>query len=69
MLRTCNNTDSNKLVIFSGIALYYGDNYIILLKLDAQKGDHVTLPEDHSKNEIAKTETIVASAFWPCFHE
>ena len=25
-----NNTDGNKLVIFSGIALYYGDNYIVL---------------------------------------
>ena len=25
MLHTCNNTDSNKLVIFSGIALYCGD--------------------------------------------
>ena len=28
VLRTRNNTDGNKLVIFSGIALYYGDNYI-----------------------------------------
>ena len=28
MLRTCNNTNDNKLVIFSGIALYYGDNDI-----------------------------------------
>ena len=27
MLRTRNNTDGNKLVIFSGIASYYGDNY------------------------------------------
>ena len=27
MLRTCNNTDGNKLVIFSGIAR---DNYILL---------------------------------------
>ena len=26
MLHTCNNTDGNKLVIFSGIASYYGDN-------------------------------------------
>ena len=25
VLRTRNNTDGNKLVIFSGIALYYGD--------------------------------------------
>ena len=24
-----NNTDGNKLVIFSGIALYYGDTYIV----------------------------------------
>ena len=31
MLRTCNNTDGNKLVIFSGIALYYGDTYIAIL--------------------------------------
>ena len=32
MLRTRNNTDGNKLVIFSDIiiALYYGDNYIII---------------------------------------
>ena len=29
MLCTCNNTDGNKLVIFSGTALYYGDNYMI----------------------------------------
>ena len=28
VLRTRNNTDGNKLVIFSGIALYYGDTYI-----------------------------------------
>ena len=26
-LHTRNNTDGNKLVIFSGIALYYGDTY------------------------------------------
>ena len=29
MLRTRNNIDANKLVIFSGIVLYYGDTYII----------------------------------------
>ena len=29
MLRTCNNTDGNKLVIFSRIALYNGDIYIV----------------------------------------
>ena len=29
MLRTCSNTDGNKLVIFSDIASYYGDNYIL----------------------------------------
>ena len=29
-LHTHNNTDGNKLMIFSGIALYYGDTYIIL---------------------------------------
>ena len=27
VLRTHNNTDGNKLVIFSSIALYYGDTY------------------------------------------
>ena len=31
MLHTRNNTAGNKLVIFSSIALYYGDNYIISL--------------------------------------
>ena len=31
VLRTRNNTDGNKLVIFSGIALVYGDNYIIAI--------------------------------------
>ena len=30
VLHTHNNTDSNKLVIFSGIASYYGDTYIVL---------------------------------------
>ena len=29
-LRTRNNTDGNKLVIFSGIAWYYGDTYIVI---------------------------------------
>ena len=29
VLRTRNNTDGNKLMLFSGIALYYSDNYII----------------------------------------
>ena len=29
VLRTRNNTDGNKLVIFSSIASYYGDNYIV----------------------------------------
>ena len=28
MLRTRNNTDSNKLMMFSSIAWYYGDTYI-----------------------------------------
>jgi len=31
VLCTRNNTDGNKLVIFSGIASYYGDNYIVSL--------------------------------------
>ena len=29
VLRTCNNTDDNKLVIFSGIALHNCDIYIV----------------------------------------
>ena len=29
VVRTRNNTDGNKLVIFSCIALYYGDTYIL----------------------------------------
>ena len=33
MLQTRNNTDGNKLVIFSGIASYYGDNYILFAEL------------------------------------
>ena len=28
MLRTGNNTDGNKFMIFSGIAFYYGDTFI-----------------------------------------
>ena len=28
VLHTHNNTDGNKLMIFSGIASYYGDNYM-----------------------------------------
>ena len=31
MLHTHDNTDGNKLIIFSGIALYYSDNYILYL--------------------------------------
>ena len=31
--RTRNNTDSNKLVIFSGIALYYDDTYIVFKEI------------------------------------
>ena len=30
MLCSRNNTDGNKLMIFSGVALYYGDTYILL---------------------------------------
>ena len=32
VLRTRNNTDGNKLVIFSGMAWYYGDNYIVCMR-------------------------------------
>ena len=30
VLRTHNNTDGNKLVIFSSISLYYGDTHILM---------------------------------------
>ena len=35
VLCTRNNTDDNKLVIFSSIALYYGDTYIRRVKYGA----------------------------------
>ena len=38
MLCTRNNTDGNKLVIFSGIALYYGDTYILLEVVTSLRG-------------------------------
>ena len=38
VLHTRNNTDGNKLVIFSGIALYCGDNYIILYRSERYLG-------------------------------
>ena len=41
VLRTRNNTDGNKLVIFSGIALCYGDTYILLLCNTHMIGTHV----------------------------
>ena len=40
VLCTCNNTDGNKLVIYSGIAFYYGDNYIIASKVTAPQDAH-----------------------------
>ena len=43
VLRTRNNTDGNKLVTFSGIALYYGDNYIIAVLV------HTSLPSHSVK--------------------
>ena len=30
LLRTCNNTDGNKFVIFSSVASYYGGNSIVV---------------------------------------
>ena len=32
VLHSCNNTDSNKLVVFSGIALYYGESHNSMVK-------------------------------------
>ena len=45
VLRTRNNTDGNKLVIFSGIASYCGDNYILSMPRPnhlTRKGSGVT---------------------------
>ena len=36
VLCTRNNTDSNKMMIFSNIALYYGDTFILLHQLGAK---------------------------------
>ena len=48
VLRTHNNTDGNKLVIFSGIALYYGDTYIVSL-YKARKTYHRSRTFEHSQ--------------------
>ena len=53
MLRTRNNTDGNKLVIFSGIASYYGDNYILR---DSHKYNHMHC--------CAKGLAIQCLSFW-----
>ena len=43
VLHTRNNTDGNKVVIFSGIAWYYGDNYIVF------KNEAVTLNQTYKQ--------------------
>ena len=54
MLHTRNNTDGNELVIFSGIALYYGDNYIFF--------DGTCLPQHaarkHSGNKAMLSKAV-----------
>ena len=51
MLCTCNNTEGNKLVIFSGIALCYGDTYIV--EENSETGQvfsvQVTFQDTHAK--------------------
>ena len=41
VLRTRNNTDGNKLVIFSSIASYYGDNYMNYIVIYALENYHL----------------------------
>ena len=41
MLCTQNNTDGDKLITFSGIALHYGDNYIVWSGFVAWRMDKV----------------------------
>ena len=53
MLRTRNNTDGNKLVIFSGIALYYGDTYIVLLLTDIDNNLLETYLLDHLYHHLS----------------
>ena len=65
VLRTLNNTDGNKLVIFSGIASYYGDNYIVPFHISTlhsssitnsypprENNDCLTLESQHGENEM-----------------
>ena len=50
-LPTTNNTDTNKLVIVSGVALYYGDNYLIaVLKFVAVQ--ITQWPRDHTAKAV-----------------
>ena len=42
VLRTRNSTDGNKLVIFAGKALYYGDTYIVLVVIINTKRHNYT---------------------------
>ena len=47
VLRTHSNTDGNKLVIFSDIASYYGDTYILLVVILAEVDTMPQQPHVH----------------------
>ena len=49
VLCTCNNTDGNKVVIFSSIALYYGDtyNYVFSEYIGACRPGHARVISKH----------------------
>ena len=51
IVRTHNYKDGNKLVIFSGIALYYGDNYNYII-VNANKTRHKNVASFPSHSQI-----------------
>ena len=60
VLRTRKNTDGNKLMIFSGIAWYYGDNYIVT-KCGCYAG-HKSIHHAHQISVLAhaiRSQTLV----------
>ena len=65
VLRTRNNTDGNKLVIFSGIAWYYGDNYKVTKKFAKRKQAHVGMKS--SKTNQTRRERH-HNTFTPSLH-
>ena len=58
MLRTRNNTDGNKLVIFSGIALYYGDTYIVDENWHTSRDSDIAIYTDNIAWESPNTKLL-----------